>query len=797
VGNGRSRTCRGGSLRHDFVQFSHGVQVRLAIVDFSLGTNADVPGPRVSIARSDWPGPGPIDLSVHDLPHPACGVEWWYVKAHFVTVTGRNLSVFAAFFRNTIGVDETTKSPIDSYAVTWSVIDVESGAYYPESRVDKVTPKLGLERIKNNGGSKDPRLNRALTEVLERGRVPVPDRMFDGDVHIAADRLELDFSGARFEKQEDQTYRLRLQNARSGSGCDLTFAPEKPVQRHGDEGIVGGPSGESMFYYFIPRCALSGEVTVRGTVESIAGGDGWYDHEFGAHAESQGKDVAARTPDPTRITAAWNWTAMQLDDGTDITVSVMVDATDGSLLNRWAIIVDPAGKRTAYDDFAFEPGEEWRSTRTFNLYPTQWTLSIPAAQLLLNIRASFQDQEFITVISRPAFWEGRCEVEGTFGAAKAAGIAFIERRGFDAIHDLDDFFSAVGKEVRKSVAEVIPLEPTEEQAIALIASDARPHYLEGVDLGVLANSLFKPIREIIDRGGKSWRSYAAMACCDVVGGDSRKFVQWLAVPELLHVGSLIVDDVQDRSSVRRGGPACHLIYGEPIAINAGTACYFLGQNLFKSVKVSDAAKLKLYDLYFEGMRGGHAGQALDLAGLEDIMPQVVESGDSTVAEQRILAVHRLKAAAPAAALSRMGAIIGGGSDEQIEAVGGFFEALGLAFQIIDDVLNLRGFTADLKSRGEDLSNGTVTFPVAKAMGMLPDKDHRMRIWKTVRSKPTEAAVVKDVIDSLEACGAIQACVDQAGELVENAWTKAEPLLEDSLSKLMLRAFGWYVLERHY
>jgi geranylgeranyl pyrophosphate synthase len=318
-----------------------------------------------------------------------------------------------------------------------------------------------------------------------------------------------------------------------------------------------------------------------------------------------------------------------------------------------------------------------------------------------------------------------------------------------------------------------------------------------VDLGVLANSLFKPIREIIDRGGKSWRSYAAMACCDVVGGDSRKFVQWLAVPELLHVGSLIVDDVQDRSIVRRGGPACHLIYGEPIAINAGTACYFLGQNLFQSVKVSDAAKLKLYDLYFEGMRGGHAGQALDLAGLEDIMPQVVESGDSTVAEQRILAVHRLKAAAPAAALSRMGAIIGGGSDEQIEAVGGFFEALGLAFQIIDDVLNLRGFTADLKSRGEDLSNGTVTFPVAKAMGMLPDKDHRMRIWETVRSKPTEGAVVKEVIDSLEACGAIQACVDQAGELVENAWTKAEPLLEDSLSKLMLRAFGWYVLERHY
>ena len=92
-------------------------------------------------------------------------------------------------------------------------------------------------------------------------------------------------------------------------------------------------------------------------------------------------------------------------------------------------------------------------------------------------------------------------------------------------------------------------------------------------------TLITPIREIADRGGKSWRSYAALACCDVVGGDSRKFAQWLAMPELMHVGSLIVDDVQDKSTVRRGGPRCHVMHGEPIAINAGTAAYFMTQHL--------------------------------------------------------------------------------------------------------------------------------------------------------------------------------------------------------------------------
>src|SRR5260370_15625078 len=239
--------------------------------------------------------------------------------------------------------------------------------------------------------------------------------------------------------------------------------------------------------------------------------------------------------------------------------------------------------------------------------------------------------------------------------------------------------------------------------------------MDGVDIGQVARSLVAPNREIADRGGKSWRSYAALACCDVVEGDSRKFVQWLAVPELMHVGSLIVDDVEDKSTVRRGGPASHLSYGEPLAINSGTAGYFITQRLLQTSEVSDHDKLRLYDLYFEAMRAGHAGQAIDLDGLGAQLDRAVESGDSRDLERAVCAKHRLKAAAPAAALARMGAVAGGGTEAQIDAVGRFFEALGLAFQIIDDVLNLRGFKNDLKARAEDVSNGSITLPVAKAL----------------------------------------------------------------------------------
>src|SRR4029079_4903515 len=135
------------------------------------------------------------------------------------------------------------------------------------------------------------------------------------------------------------------------------------------------------------------------------------------------------------------------------------------------------------------------------------------------------------------------------------------------------------------------------------------------------------IREIADRGGKSWRSYAALACCDVVQGDSRKFVQWLAIPELMQVGSLIVDDVQDQSELRRGGKPCHLVYGEPLAINAGTAAYFITQRLLRARYVSAHRNVRFYDFYFEARRAGHAGQAIDLDGLDQQLDRAVESGD--------------------------------------------------------------------------------------------------------------------------------------------------------------------------
>eukprot|EP01047_Picozoa_sp_COSAG01_P006301 COSAG01_NODE_228_length_21104_cov_210.303832_7_plen_170_part_00 len=119
--------------------------------------------------------------------------------------------------------------------------------------------------------------------------------------------------------------------------------------------------------------------------------------------------------------------------------------------------------------------------------------------------------------------------------------------------------------------------------------------------------------------------------------------------------------------------------------------------MLNQVECTNETKLRMYQIWIEALRGGHAGQGLDIHGSDHLMPHAVETGDASKVEASVHCIHRLKTAFPARCLAQMGAIYGGGSDEEVEAIGVFFEATGLAFQIIDDVLNLRGLVSCVRS----------------------------------------------------------------------------------------------------
>src|SRR5262245_27054419 len=106
----------------------------------------------------------------------------------------------------------------------------------------------------------------------------------------------------------------------------------------------------------------------------------------------------------------------------------------------------------------------------------------------------------------------------------------------------------VNRETQAAIERLLPQDA--HQFLSLALSPQERGEVHGVTTAKrLRRTLAEPIRSILDRGGKCWRSYTIAACCTAVGGDFHGHLDWLALPELLHVGSLIVDDVEDESVV--------------------------------------------------------------------------------------------------------------------------------------------------------------------------------------------------------------------------------------------------------
>jgi geranylgeranyl pyrophosphate synthase/predicted secreted hydrolase len=743
---------------------------------------------------ADWPGAGAIDLSVQDLPHASSTLEAWHLKCQVRTQSGRELSLVVAFVRESLGIEGPDGKMRYAHTVSWSLSDPHRERYSSKVAVDRNLPALGVLRLDAGHEAHELGFNRFLREVFLRGKVPSPTRLFAGEARVLQAALELDFGGDRLWKNADESYQVELSDEQNGLRVRLCFEPRKLAHRLGKEGSVRGIAGEMMFHYFIPRCEVGGEIVIDGARDAIRAGAGWYDHEFGFG--SKAKSLLRPVPSPNDEQTAFRWLSMQLEGGVD--VSTLIVTRGDKLIDNWTVVSDADGGHELFTGAVLRPLRNWRSTRSFVEYPVSFQLDIPGARMRLRIEASEDDQEVLSVLDNAGFWRGRVQVEGSLHSRAISGAGWVESKGF-RFADIDGFFGSVSREVRERVSKLLPSHPEPEQLAEWLVRDLGVRQASSdrdeVDAQLLTRALITPIREIVDRGGKSWRSYAALACIDAVGGDSRKFLHWLPIPELLHVGSLLIDDAENASSTRRGGPSCHSRHGRWRAINAGTASYFLSEPPLAGDPLPAPDKLRIYGLYFDALRAGHAGQALDLSGVYDLALRAAADGITELLERHVLTIYRLRTAVPVAMMARIGGILGGGSPEQIEALGAFCEALGMAFQIMDDVRHARDFGQDQPQPDLQLNRKKVSLPVVKALARLP-LSARTWLLYTICSRPADSVNAPRVVAVLEGVGAIDACITQARDYVDRSWARLDPLLEDSHYKIVFRTFAEHVLSRH-
>jgi geranylgeranyl pyrophosphate synthase len=248
-----------------------------------------------------------------------------------------------------------------------------------------------------------------------------------------------------------------------------------------------------------------------------------------------------------------------------------------------------------------------------------------------------------------------------------------------------------------------PDEPEQQPAAAL------PRELWSRVLGDLA-------RDILARPGRRFRARLAELAFRLGGAPGEPPRALAAMVEIIHAGSLIVDDIEDASSTRRGEPCLHVRYGVPLALNAGNWMYFWALGLVDVIEPhAPAVRDRLHRAVVGTMARCHLGQALDLGADVSRLPRAAVY--RTVATSTSLKTGALMELA-----ARAGAIVAGAPPEREEALARFGRRLGLGLQMLDDFGNLtaRAEAGRTDKALEDLRNGTPTWPWALASRTLDE-----------------------------------------------------------------------------
>ena len=266
----------------------------------------------------------------------------------------------------------------------------------------------------------------------------------------------------------------------------------------------------------------------------------------------------------------------------------------------------------------------------------------------------------------------------------------------------------------------------EQEALKAAIEDALLRFLP--ERSAIAQALLDAMRYAALGGGKRFRPLLTCAACTAFGGRAEDALAPACAVEFIHAYSLVHDDLpaMDDAALRRGVPSCHAVHGETLAILAGDALQTLAFSTLATSSASAATRLAAIGVLAEasGWRGMAGGQCFDLASVGRAL---------TLPE--LQALHGAKTGALIAAAVRLGALFAN-ADAQSQALAEEFGGrIGLAFQIMDDVLDVVGDSAALgKSAKADEQAGKPTFAAvmgapaarAKAQAILAEAQALLR-----------------------------------------------------------------------
>lgn len=245
---------------------------------------------------------------------------------------------------------------------------------------------------------------------------------------------------------------------------------------------------------------------------------------------------------------------------------------------------------------------------------------------------------------------------------------------------------------------------------------------------LVARSLTEPLKDLFSRPRKDIRSELVrlgflVAARKQTSSLDFNFMEVLPeaceILEILHAGSLIIDDIEDGTSVRRGQKALHLRYGLPVALNAGNWLYFLPFQRIEKLNLPESHRIRISRECQKTLLLAHYGQALDVGISVD-----------TVEKERVpeisLAAMELKSGVLTGFAMKLGALAAGCDEKWVSILESLGRRLGVALQMFDDIGNLSS-TVNPEKRGEDLRLRRPCFAFSVAAETLAAEDYQQFI----------------------------------------------------------------------
>ncbi len=328
--------------------------------------------------------PGEIQLPRDHGPHPDYQSEWWYFTGNLETEDDAEFGFQLTFFRY------ATRAPGPTPANAWESPQIYMAHF-------AITDIAGDEH-----------------RVVQRFARPAGE--------VAGARSEpfavwLDDWSAESLSEDFLPQRLRAHDAATDIALDLILRDGKPAVLQGDAGLSakGPDAGNASWYYSKTRMPADGTLRF-GAHEHAVRGLVWLDREWGTSALG---DYAT----------GWDWVGLQLQDGRDLMLYQLRDATGAALPESSGSLVDAQGVRRALtdSDFTMHPLDYWTSPATGTRWPTAWRIDVPNAGLELYAEAAVADQEQALAI---LYWEGSVNVLDGRGGERV-GRGYLEMTGYE------------------------------------------------------------------------------------------------------------------------------------------------------------------------------------------------------------------------------------------------------------------------------------------------------------------------------------------------------------------------------